>query len=73
MYREHIGCSSKLITPIISLGLCSSEPQHRQSGNNNNKINNNNNNNDTCIALFTKRQAALTKTSEGMPYEIVQF
>ena len=31
-YREHIGwTSSKLITPIISLGLRSSEPQHRQS------------------------------------------
>ena len=32
MYREHIGwTSSKLITQIISLGLHSSEPQHRQS------------------------------------------
>ena len=69
MYREHIGwTSSKLITPIISLGLRSSEPQHRQSSNNNN-----NNNNGTCIALFTKCQAVLTKTSEGMLYEIVQF
>jgi len=32
LYRGHIGwSSSKVITRIISLGLCSSEPQHRQS------------------------------------------
>ena len=32
MYRGHIGLvTSKVIAQIISLGLCSSEPQHRQS------------------------------------------